>query len=218
MKTAIIIGATGLVGNKLVHLLLNDDQIAKVIVFVRRSLTIQHEKLEERIINFDKAETWMHDVKGDILFSALGTTIKQAGTKAQQYKVDYTYQYQFAQAAALNQVPVYALVSAASSSPDSSIFYSRIKGELEREVKSLPFKSIHIIQPGLLSGARQEERFGEKLGYQVLKAVNSIGLFKKYRPIEGRTVAMALRNAAFSATPGVHTYTLDDVFKLAEES
>lgn len=216
MKTAIIIGATGLVGNKLVHLMLNDDQVTKVIVFVRRSLTLQHVKLEEHVIDFDKPETWMQDVKGDMLFSALGTTIKQAGTKAQQYKVDYTYQYEFAQIAAQNHVPVYALVSAASSSPDSSIFYSRMKGELERDVKSLPFKSINIMQPGLLSGARQEERFAEKLGYHVLKAINAIGLFKKYRSIEGRTVAVALRNAAFQAVPGVHVYTLDEVFKLAE--
>jgi len=218
MKTTIIIGATGLVGNKLVHLLLNDDQIEKVVVFVRRSLTLQHPKLEEHIIDFDKPETWMQDVKGDILFSAMGTTIKQAGSKAQQYKVDYSYQYEFAQAAAYNHVPVYALVSAASSSPDSNIFYSRIKGELERDIKSLPFKSITILQPGLLTGARQDERFGEKLGYRVLKALNTIGLFKKYRPVEGRTVALALRNAAFKASAGVHTYTLDELFKVEEEN
>ncbi len=215
MKTALIIGATGLVGKNLVQLLLKDEQFAKVIVFVRKSMRVQHEKLSEHVINFDKPETWVQDVKGDVLFSTLGTTIKQAGSQANQYKIDHTYQYQFAQAAAQNQVPSYVLVSAASASPDSKIFYSKMKGELERDVKQLPFKSITIIQPGLLHGERQEERFGEKLAFGVLKAVNSIGLFRQYRPIEGATVASAMRNAGIHARAGVHTYTLAQVFKLA---
>jgi uncharacterized protein YbjT (DUF2867 family) len=215
MKTAIIIGATGLVGNKLVHLLLHDDRFNKVIVFVRRSLTLTHPKLEEHVIDFNKPASWMHLVKGDVLFSALGTTIKQAGSKDNQYKVDYTYQYQFAQAAAQNQVPTYVLVSSASANASSKLFYTRIKGELERDIKNLSFKSISIIQPGLLTGERQQERFGEKVGYVVLKAMNIIGFFQKYRPIEGRVVALALRNAGQKAAPGLHIYTLDAVFDLA---
>jgi uncharacterized protein YbjT (DUF2867 family) len=216
MKTAIIIGATGLVGNHLIHLLLHDDRFSRLVVFGRRSLGIQHDKLEEHIIDFEKPAEWMHLVKGDVLFSALGTTIKQAGGKSQQYKIDYTYQYEFAQAAAQNQVPAYVLISSASASPHSKIFYSRMKGELERDVKSLPFKSITIIQPGLLHGDRKEERFGEQMAYKVLNAVNAIGLFKPYRPIAGKTVAMAMRNAGLQSTPGVHTYTLAQVFELAK--
>lgn len=215
MKTAIIIGATGLVGNNLLQLLLHDDRFQKVIVFVRRPLAIQHEKLEVHIIDFDRPETWLQLVNGDVLFSALGTTIKQAGTQANQYKIDYTYQYQFAQSAAQNQVPAYVLVSSASASPDSTMFYSRMKGELERDIKNLSFKSITIIQPGLLAGARQDERFGEKLAYRVLTAVNALGLFKKYKPIDGKIVAVALRNAAVISAPGVHTYELEQVFELA---
>lgn len=217
MKTAVIVGATGLVGNSLVHLLLNDDRFSKIIVFLRRPLERQHTKLEEHVIDFDKPEQWKHLVQGDVLFSALGTTIKQAGSKANQYKIDYTYQYTFAQAAAQNQIPTYVLVSAASSSPNSSIFYSRMKGELERDVKTQGFKSINIIQPGLLHGARKEERFGENMAYKVLNAVNAIGLFKQYRPIEGEMVAAALRNAALKAEPGVHTYALAEVFELASQ-
>lgn len=218
MKTAIIIGATGLVGNYLVHLLLHDDRFSKVIVFVRRSLEIQNPKLVEHIINFDRPAEWMQLVEGDVLFSALGTTIKQAGSKNEQYKIDYTYQFQFAQAAAQNQVASYVLVSAASASADSKIFYSRMKGELERDVKSLPFKSITIIQPGLLHGTRQEERFGETIAYKVLNTINSMGMLKKYKPIEGKAVAMAMLNGGFRSTPGVHTFTLDQVFELAKSS
>lgn len=218
MKTAIIIGATGLVGKSLVHLLVDDDRFSKIIVFLRRSLELKHTKLEEHVIDFDKPEQWMHLVQGDVLFSTLGTTIKQAGSKAKQYNIDYTYQYTFAQAAAQNKIPTYVLVSAAASSPDSKIFYSRMKGELERDVKTLGFKSIYIIQPGLLHGERKEERFGENMAYKVLNAVNAIGLFKQYRPIKGETVAAALRNAALKAQPGVNPYALAGVFELANQS
>lgn len=217
MKTAIIIGATGLVGNHLVHLLLDDDQFSKIVVFVRRSLQLQHQKIEEHIIDFAKPASWMSLVQGDILFSALGTTIKQAGSQRDQYKIDYTYQYAFAQAAAQDQVPTYVLVSSAGANPNAMFFYSRMKGELERDVKTLPFKSINIIQPGLLHGARKDERFGETMAFKVLNAINTIGLFKQYRPIEGKNVAVALRNAGIQAKPGVHTYTLEQVFELANK-
>jgi uncharacterized protein YbjT (DUF2867 family) len=218
MKTAVIIGATGLVGNHLVQLLLDDDRFFKIIVFARKPLQAQHHKLEVHIIDFDKPESWMHLVQGDILFSALGSTIKQAGSQNKQYQIDYTYQYTFAQAAAQNHIPTYVLVSAAGATPEAKMFYSRMKGELERDVKRLPFKSINIIRPGLLHGARKEARFGENAAFKVLNAINAIGLLKQYRPIEGKTVAAALRNAGLHATPGVHNYTLAEVFTLARQS
>lgn len=215
MKTAVVIGATGLVGTQLVHLLLEDDRFKKVIVFGRRSLGINNAKLEEHLINFDTPEAWQHLVKGDVLFSTLGTTLKQAGGQNEQYKIDYLYQYQFAQAAAQNGIPVYVLVSSPSASPDSVIFYTRMKGSLERDVKKLKFQSIHSIQPGLLYGDRKEERTGEKIGFKVLNFLNKVGLTSKYRPIHGKVVAQAMINAGVAANPGVHTYTLEGVFDLA---
>jgi uncharacterized protein YbjT (DUF2867 family) len=215
VKTAIVIGATGLVGTQLVRLLLTDNYFRKVIVFVRRSMQIRDDKLEEHLIDFDKPETWQHLVKGDVLFSTLGTTIKQAGSQQAQYRIDYFYQYQFAQAAAHNDVPVYVLVSSAGANPDAVIFYSRMKGELEKDVKQLKFSSINIIQPGLLAGERKETRRGEKVGYLLLQALNKIGLFKKYRPIDAAIVAQAMINASKKATKGVQVYTLEAVFQLA---
>jgi uncharacterized protein YbjT (DUF2867 family) len=215
MKTAIVIGATGMVGKHLVHALLVDSRFSKVQVFGRRSLGITNSKLEERLIDFDKPDLYKGFVKGDILFSTLGTTLKQAGSKPAQYKIDHTYQLQFAEAAAYNEVPVYVLVSSTSASPNSRIFYSRMKGELERDVKKLPFKSINILQPSLLVGVREQHRFGEGFGFHVLQLLNSVGLFKKYRAIHGQTVAKAMINAGIAAANGVQVFTLDQIFKLA---
>ncbi len=212
MGTALVIGGTGLVGSSLIDLLIGDSRIGKVISFVRRPSGTAHEKLEEQVVNFDEPATWQHLVKGDILLSTLGTTLKQAGGKDAQYKVDYTYQYEFAEAAAKNQVPSYVLVSSSGANPNSAIFYPRMKGELEREIKKLPFRRISILQPSLITGKRKEKRTGEELGYHVLRGMNSLGLLKKYRPIDGATVARAMIEAGLNQEPGVHTYALDELF------
>ncbi|WP_299700152.1 NAD(P)H-binding protein [uncultured Pontibacter sp.] len=216
MKTALVIGATGLVGTQLVKQLLADNRFSKVIVFGRSSLGIADTKLEEHLINFDKPEDWQHLVKGDVFFSTLGTTLKQAGGHNEQYKVDYHYQYKFAEAAAQNGIPSYVLVSSSGASPDSLIFYSRMKGALEEAVKKLDFKSISIIQPGLLHGDRKEERFGEEAAYKVMHFLDKVGIAGKYKPYEDKVVAQAMINAGIAAEPGVHTYTLNQVFNLAE--
>ena len=217
MKTALVIGATGLVGRELVQQLLQDDRFDKVIVFVRRTTGISQPKLQEHLIDFDAPESWQHLVKGDVLFSALGTTIKQAGSQTAQYKIDYTYQYNFAKAAALNGVSTYVLISSAGANAASRIFYSRMKGELEEAVKMLAIPHIHIIQPGLLTGDRQEFRLGEKIAEPIVAAITVLPPLRKYRPIHARTVARAMINAAFDTSGPVHTHTLEGVFKLARK-
>ncbi|MDX9941445.1 MAG: NAD(P)H-binding protein [Bacteroidales bacterium] len=215
MKTALVIGATGLVGYQLVKQLMEDKDFGKVVVFSRRVTGLVSPRLEEHLIDFDHPEQWQHLVKGDVLFSALGTTLARAGSKKAQYKVDHGYQFQFAAAAARNAVPAYVLVSSAGASPKSMTFYMRMKGELERDVKGLLFSSLALIKPGPLVGARPEKRFGEQLGLAVIFFFNGLGLFRKYRPIKGEEVARAMIKAYKQGKPGVSSYNLDALFDLA---
>ena len=215
-KIALVVGATGLVGTELVQLLLNDERFSLVKIFGRRTVGFQHQKLQEHVIDFENPAQWQQLVTGDVLFSSLGTTLKQAKTKEAQYKVDHTYQYNAAKAAAENKVPVYVLVSAAMASVDSRIFYSRMKGELERDIKELPFQNIHIMQPGMLDGDRKENRTGEKVGIAVLRFLNNLGLLKNQKPIHVKTVAQAMINVSFNKNNPVNTYTLRQVFAAAE--
>lgn len=215
MKTAIVIGATGLVGNQLVDLLLSDTRFDTVKVFVRRSTNIVHRKLEEYIVDFDAPDAWKKLVTGDVLYSVMGTTLRAAGSKDAQYKVDYTYQYRTAKVAAANGVAEYVLVSAAGASPDSKIFYSRMKGELERDVKRLPFETIHIMKPGILAGTRKEVRTGEKVGIGVMNMLSAIPGLGKLKPIDAHDVANAMVNATFRHVVGIHSYSLGEVYDLA---
>jgi len=217
VKTALVIGATGLVGSALTNLLLADARFEHVHVFVRRAAGKKHPKLREHFVDFNKIDAWKPLLQGDVLFSTMGTTLKKAGSKEAQYKIDYTYQYNVAKAAAENGVPHYVLVSSAGAAPQSRIFYSRMKGELEEAVKTFSFSHIHILQPGILQGNREEARLGERIGIGLLSVAQVIPGLKKYRPVPAATVAQAMINAAFIETKKVETWTLENVFTLAEK-
>ncbi len=218
MKTALVIGATGLVGAQLLSQLLDDERFGKVIAFGRRDLGRTHPKLEAHVVDFDAPDGWSSRVSGDVAFSSLGTTLKQAGGQAAQKKVDHDYQLAFAKAAAKSGVPTYVLVSSASADPRSRVFYSRIKGELDREVQGLGFARVRIMRPSLLGGHREHARAGERIGGVVLGAANALGLARRYREIPGAVVAKAMINAALDPDAGVRIFTLDEVFSEAERA
>jgi uncharacterized protein YbjT (DUF2867 family) len=213
-----MIGATGLVGSHLSNRLLDDARFDKVIAFGRRKTGSPHPKLEEHVVDFESWEPWSSLVKGDVAFSSLGTTRKQAGSRAAQKKVDYDYQLAFARAAARNGVATYVLVSSSSANPSSRVFYTRLKGELDRDVQQLGFERVRIMRPSLLGGDRPQRRAGEKLGGAVLAALNALGIARSYREIPGDVVARAMINAALDPEKGTRIYTLDEVFAEAERA
>lgn len=212
--TANVIGATGLVGKQLVNQLLEHENFEKVRIFVRRDTGIQHPKLEQQVVDLAKEETWAKNLTGDALFSALGTTLKQAGSKEKQYEVDYSFNLNFAQKAKENGIENYVLVSSIGANSKSNIFYTRIKGELDDAVAKLGFKNLVILRPSSLTGDREKTRWIEKMSIPVVRFVTQF-VFKKYRPISGETVAQAMINAALKPDPEKTVWEADEVFELA---
>lgn len=180
---AIVIGATGATGKELVKKLLEDTDFSTVSIFVRKSPKINHKKIIINEIDFTRIEEFEEMVNGDVLFSCLGTTLSEAGSKAQQFTVDYSYQYEFAKLASKNGVKFYSLVSSAGANSKSIFFYPKIKGQLEESVKKLKFKAVHIFQPPSL--IRQDEfiRLGEKIAIRMFKGLNYLGILKSLKPL-----------------------------------
>ena len=208
---ALIIGATGATGNDLVSQLLADDTYSEVHCFVRKPLALSHPKLHAHVVNFDTPEAWSDLLHSDVAFSCLGTTLAVAGSKEAQWRVDYDYQYAFAQQCKANGVPTFVLVSAAMANAQSKVFYNRMKGQLEDAVKALEFKRLIIFQPSILIRSNSD-RGAENFSVKAIHFLNKIGLFKRYRPMPTNVLAQRMRREVATATEGVHTFTLDEIF------
>ena len=180
---ALVLGATGATGQVLVKELLSNYNFNKVSVFTRKTFTVEHKKLIKNKIDFSKLSNYKDLVKGDIFFSALGTTLKEAGSKKQQYLVDYTYQYEFAKMASENGVTNYSLVSSTGANDKSFFFYPKTKGALEESVKKLKFNKIQIFQPPTLIRQVELMREAERIGIKVFKGLNKIGILNSQKPL-----------------------------------
>lgn len=216
LLTANVIGATGLVGKQLVSQLIDNPAFGTVRIFVRRETGIVHPRLEQQVVNFQEITSWENHLAGDVLFSALGTTLKKAGSKEKQYETDVIYNLNFARKAKQNGIPAYVLVSSVGADASSRIFYSRIKGELDEAVLSLNFKKIIILRPSALIGKREEKRWMEDLSIPITRFLTRF-ILKKYRPIEASVVATAMINAALNDSIQKKIWTADEIFPLAGE-
>lgn len=208
---ALIIGATGATGKDLVTQLLADDTYSEVHCFVRKPLALTHPKLHAHVVDFETPEAWADLLRGDVAFSCLGTTLAVAGSKEAQWHVDYDYQYAFAEHCRQNGVATFVLVSAAGATAQSKLFYNRMKGQLEDAIKALGFARLLIFQPSVLV-RKGSDRKGEQFGLKMIVFLNKLGLFKRYRPMPTDILAQRIRKEVVTATKGIHTFTLDEIF------
>ncbi|TDE04170.1 NAD(P)H-binding protein [Flavobacterium hiemivividum] len=213
MKTAIIIGSTGLIGSQLLDILLESTYYDSVITFVKRDAGKEHAKLTQHIIDFDKPESYQDLVVGDDFFCTIGTTIKKVGTKEAFRKVDFEYPQQFASFAIKNNVKQFLIISSLGADKASGNFYLKTKGEIEDFLKFSSFESVAVVRPSLLLGHRNEFRLTEKTAAFVMKIFSFlfIGSIRKYKPIESETVAKALFRIAQKNLKGFTIYESDEV-------
>lgn len=211
-KSAIVIGATGLIGAHLVRLLIQTAHISRVVVITRRPLDYESEKMENHVVDFDSLESYENLFSGDILFSCLGTTLKQAGSIKAQRVVDLDYQTIAAELAQKQGVKHYLLVSSSGANQTSSNAYLKMKGELEAKIQTLQFDHISILQPSLLLGERDQSRLGERIGSMVLPIICKLPGLRKYRPIHGEQVAQKMLDLSIEPYDKFERISLDKVF------
>ena len=198
MKTALLFGATGLVGSHLFNQLIKDTNYSKIKLFVRSVTEIIDPKVEIIKIDFNNLQNHKEDVKGDDCFFCIGTTKKNSSDKDEYRRVELDIPKEIAKIAKLNLVNSFIFVSAIYANPNSSGDYVRFKGLVEEELKRLNFPKLALMRPSFLMGDRKEKRVGEKIGIFVFKILSPLllGPIKKMRPIHSETVAKAMIKAA----------------------
>jgi len=210
---ALVIGATGATGKELVNLLLESSDYSEVSIFVRRPTGKSHSKLTEHVVDFSDVNSFRKLITGDVLFSCIGTTLKDAGSKEKQWKIDYDIPADFATTAKQNNVNSLVLVSSYGASAKSNVYYSMMKGKLEDYLQELHFPQYIIFRPGPLI-RENTDRLGEKISVKVIKFFNAIGLFKNLKPITTAFLAKKLVKAPKALPSGSTTLELDRIISL----
>ena len=215
-RTALVAGASGLVGSHVLRLLLEDPAYVRVTVLARRELPLGHKKLEQRVLSFDRLAQIADFPRVHDVFCCLGTTMKQAGSPEAFRTVDYTYVVELARVAVRHRASQFLVVTAVGADPQSRILYSRVKGEAEEAVRRLQFESIQIFRPSLVVGARAQGRPAERVAWLLGLLVGwaLVGPLSRYRPIKADAVARALVRVALAAPHGAHVYQSDEIRRL----
>lgn len=220
-RTALILGASGLVGSALLNQLLEDPQYSLLISLGRRPLSISNAKLNHQVVDFDHPKKWANWFAGvDVIFCAVGTTQKAVGGDDKLYrKVDYDIPVNAAKAAADQGVFSFILVSAVGADVDSQQFYLKLKGVTEESVSKQALSQVAILRPSLLLGERKEKRFGERMAQFLAPVVSPflMGSASKYKPVSADQVAATMRAIADKPERGIRIYHFDDFKALTKK-
>ncbi|MDX1961105.1 MAG: NAD(P)H-binding protein [Leptospiraceae bacterium] len=213
-----VIGSTGLIGKELVEILDNSLEIEKIYLPVRNLKAVASNKIHIEVVDFQKLENSKHLFESDVVFCCLGTTMAKAKTREKFREVDFDFVMNSAKRAKAMKVSKFFVVTALGSDKNSMIFYNRVKAEVESELTKLEFPFLGIIRPSLLLGSREETRPGEKLG-EIVGGIFSfamVGPLKRYRPIEGRTVAKAMYKLSKENRTGTQIFESEELQELGE--
>jgi len=216
MKTALIAGATGLVGSELLNLIINDPGYQKIHLLLRKKIDVNSSKLIQHVIDFEELEKFEINEPINDVFCTLGTTIKKAKTKKNFRKVDYDYIITLGNKAKEWNADRFMVVSSLGANARSSIFYNRVKGEMEKALEALKLKQLFIFRPSLLMGNRQEQRAGEKTAIAVYKVINPlfVGKLKKHKGIQAKQVANAIIKVALKNNESFKIFESDEIQNL----
>jgi uncharacterized protein YbjT (DUF2867 family) len=216
-RSALVVGASGLVGRHLLGLLLADDTYSRVIVLTRKPLGFAHPKLLEYMVNFDQLDQRQNVMKGEDVFCCLGTTMRAAGSQDAFRKVDFAYVVQTAALSQRNGARQFLVISSLGADVNSRMFYNRVKGEMEEAISKIPFESVRIFRPSLLLGERRETHLGEAIGIFFVKALSALlgfGGMRRYSAIHAGTVARAMLRAAKRKLDGVEIIESEEIQSL----
>lgn len=212
-RTALLVGASGLIGGHCLDGLLKDDMYNAVNVLVRRPLPHHHPKLKQQIVDFNRLAEHANLMAVHDVFCCLGTTIKQAGSQEAFRRVDALFPLEIARLALKQGARQFLIVTAMGADSKSRVFYNRVKGEVEQKLSAMGYPTLQIFRPSLLLGEREESRPGEDLAKVLAKPLSTLmlGPLKKYRPIEARTVALAMIGNAKKGLKGIYIYESDRI-------
>ena len=194
MKTALLFGSSGLVGQQLVQQLIQNNSYQKIKLFVRKKPNIQNPKIEIIETKFDNLEILSPEIKGDDCFFCIGTTKKNSPDKTEYQRVELDLPKKIANLAKQNKIHSFIFISSGYANSKSSGDYLKFKGLVEEELISLEFNNLGILRPSFLVGNRKEKRIGEKIGIIIFKILSPlmVGPLKRMKPIHVKTVASAM--------------------------
>ena len=218
MKTALVFGSSGLVGQQLVQQLIHNSAYQKIKLFVRKTPKIQNPKIEIVNTNFDNIEILYPEIKGDDCFFCIGTTKKNSPDKTEYQRVELDLPKKIANLAKQNKIQSFIFVSSGYANSKSSGEYLRYKGLVEEELISLKFDNLGILRPSFLLGNRKEKRIGEKIGIIIFQILSPLmmGPLKRMKPIHVKTVAGAMIKIAQSKLNQT-IFESDEIVKLNED-